>query len=202
MHIDTAQFLAELGDWAWNRHGNVLSWYVRPLFLIPLAWFAHRRSGWGITGTLVALATSMFWFPAPAEPDPRVQAFLEFEKAWLTGDWNSQKILMSLLAPLSLAAYCLAFWRRSSMWGLVILNLMVGGKLLWGVVAGDGTGWAMTAPALAGLLLCDAVLVRVLQRLRAHREDQVREPAEASPSSSADSSGSAALLTSTSRTST
>lgn len=180
MNIDTGQFLTEFGEWAWSRHGNVLSWYVRPLFLIPLAWFAYRRSGLGITGSLVALATSMFWFPAPSEPDPRVQDFLDFERAWLTGDWNAQKFLMSLLAPLSLIAFCLAFWRRSVIWGLVILNLMAGGKLLWGVVAGDGAGWAMTAPALAGLLLCDAVLLWALQRLRAGRKGRVRDPAEAS----------------------
>ena len=127
----------------------------------------------------------MFWFPAPAEPEPKIKEFLDFEKAWLTGDWNSQKVLMSLLAPVSLAAFCLAFWRRSVVWGLVILNLMAGGKLLWGVVAGDGTGWAMTAPALAGLLLCDAVLVWALQRVRARRKGQAREPAEASLSSPA-----------------
>ena len=53
----------DLVDWAYHRHENVLSWYVRPLFLLPLAWFAHRRSGWGIAATLVALATSMAWFP-------------------------------------------------------------------------------------------------------------------------------------------
>src|SRR3712207_5386511 len=70
--------LADLGTGAYDRHGNILSWYVRPLFLLPLAWFAYRRSGWGVAATLVALATSMFWFPAPAEPDPRVLEFLQF----------------------------------------------------------------------------------------------------------------------------
>ena len=43
MTIDTAQLLTDFGDWAWDRHGDVLSWYVRPLFLIPLAWFVYRR---------------------------------------------------------------------------------------------------------------------------------------------------------------
>jgi hypothetical protein len=163
------ELLAAFADWAYDRHGNVLSWYIRPLFLPPLAWFAYRRSAWGIAGTLIALATSMVWFPAPARPDRRVLEFLEFEKAWLGGDWNAQKILLTVLVPLSITAYCLAFWRRSLRWGLVILNAMAGGKLLWGVVAGDGTGWAMTAPALTGLLLGDIVLVYVAWRLRARR---------------------------------
>src|SRR4028119_1136706 len=114
--MDIVQLLADLGDWAFDRHANPLSWYIRPLFLIPLAWFAHRRSGWGIAGTLVALATSIAWFPAPAQPDPQVLEFLDFERAWLTGDWDGRKIAVTLLAPLSLAAYCLAFWRHSVAW--------------------------------------------------------------------------------------
>lgn len=171
-----AQLLADFGDWAYDRHANVLSWYIRPLFLLPLAWFAHRRSGWGIAGTLVALMTSIFWFPVPDRPDPQVLAFLEFEREWLTGNWDAQKVLLTLLVPLALLAYCLAFWRRSVLWGLVVLNLMAGGKVLWGVVAGDGTGWAMTAPALAGLLIGDAVLVWVLRRTRSRRPQPSTEP--------------------------
>ncbi len=167
--MDIPQLLADFGDWAFDRHANPLSWYIRPLFLLPLAWFAYRRSGWGIAGTLVALATSIFWFPVPAEPDPQILEFLEFERDWLTGDWDGQKVLLSLLSPLSLAAFCLAFWRRSVLWGVVILNLMAGGKLLWGVVAGDGTGWAMTAPALAGLVIGNVVFLWALRRLRSRR---------------------------------
>ncbi len=169
--MNITDYLADFGDWAYDRHGNVLSWYIRPLFLLPLAWFAYRRSGWGIAGTLVALATSMFWFPAPAVPDPRVEEFLEFEKEWLAGDWDYRKVVFSLLAPtLAIGSYCLAFWRRSPGWGLVILNVMAVGKLLWGVVAGDGTGWAMTVPALTGLVIGNAVLISVVQRQRRRRD--------------------------------
>jgi hypothetical protein len=37
---------------------------------------------------------------------------------------------------LAIGSYCLAFWRRSMAWGLVILSVMAVGKLLWGVVGG------------------------------------------------------------------
>jgi len=47
-----------LATWAWQRHHNVLSWYVRPLFLLPYCWFAYRRSVVGIAATLVTLVTS------------------------------------------------------------------------------------------------------------------------------------------------
>ncbi|WP_137148736.1 hypothetical protein [Mycolicibacterium sp. CR10] len=168
-------FVASAWDWVWERHLNVLSWYIRPLFLLPLALFAYRRSGWGIAATLAALATSMVWFPAPSRPDPGVREFLEFEKQWLTGDWTVGKFVLSLLVPVALAAYCLAFWRRSLAWGLVVLNAMAFGKLAWGVLAGAGTGWAMAAPALIGLLVGDVVLVVALlwsrrrRRLEAHQ---------------------------------
>jgi hypothetical protein len=60
--------LDEFGAWAWERHHNVLSWYIRPLFFLPFCYFAYKRSLFGMVLTLVALATSMFWFPAPEQP--------------------------------------------------------------------------------------------------------------------------------------
>jgi hypothetical protein len=65
---NTDEFVA----WAWERHHNVLSWYIRPLFLLPFCYFAYRRSLWGIVLTLFVLATSMFWFPAPERSSPAV----------------------------------------------------------------------------------------------------------------------------------
>ena len=174
--MDIAQLLADFGDWAYDRHANPLSWYIRPLFLLPLAWFAYRRSGWGIAGTLVALATSMFWFPEPAQPDPQILEFLDFEREWITGTWDPHKIAQAMLAPLALAAYCVAFWRRSVLWGLVLLNVMTAGKLLWGVVVGDGTGWAMTVPGLVGLLIGDVAVVWGLRRLQARQQQSASQP--------------------------
>ena len=75
--------LQNLAEWAWTRHHNPLSWYIRPLFLIPFCYFAWRRNLTGVAATLVALATSMFWFPALASPDPRVAEFLEAERQYL-----------------------------------------------------------------------------------------------------------------------
>jgi hypothetical protein len=110
----------------------------------------------------------MAWFPAPARVDPRVAEFLRFEQEWLSGDWSGRKVLLTSLVPLSLTGFCLAFWRRSPGWGLVLLNAMAAGKVLWGVVSGRGTGWAMLAPAGAGLAVGDVVLV-VAARSRRRR---------------------------------
>src|SRR4028118_660204 len=58
-------------SWVWARHHNELSWYVRPLFLLPFCFFAYRRSLTGILVTLLIFPTSLFWFPAPENPTRR-----------------------------------------------------------------------------------------------------------------------------------
>ena len=54
------ELLNEFHSWARTRHHNPLSWYIRPLFLLPFCCFAYKRSMWGIALTLLALSTSMF----------------------------------------------------------------------------------------------------------------------------------------------
>ena len=67
-------------NWAWARHQNPLSWYIRPLFILPFCYFAYKKSVRGIVLTLVAVTSSMFWFPVPATPDPRAVALLDVER--------------------------------------------------------------------------------------------------------------------------
>ena len=89
----TDEFIA----WAWERHHNVLSWYIRPFFLLPFCYFAYRRSLFGITLTLVALATSMSWFPALETTSPAVTEMLASEEEYLTADWTLWKVFIALL---------------------------------------------------------------------------------------------------------
>ncbi len=120
----------EFVAWAWERHHNVLSWYVRPLFLLPFCYFAYRQNLWGVTLTVVALATSMFWFLAPEQADPRAAEFLAVEREYLTSDWTLWKVLLALLVPVGFSALAVAFWRRWLVWGLVVINAMVLTKLV------------------------------------------------------------------------
>jgi hypothetical protein len=141
--------------WAWTRHHNILSWYIRPLFIIPFVYFAYRRSWKGMLVTVLALATSMFWFPAPQVPDPRVAQFLEAERGFILGPLTVQKAFAWLLVPLFFLLLGLAFWKRSWWWGLALINLAALGKVTWSVLAGGSAGWAVLVPALIGMLLCD-----------------------------------------------
>ena len=157
----------EFAAWAWARHHNELSWYIRVLFLLPFCYFAYKRSLWGITLTVVALATSMFWFPAPEKVDPRAAEFLAVERGYLTSDWTLTKILLALLVPVSFAALAMAFWRRSLLWGLAVINAMVLVKIAWSFYFGDESGGLALLPsALAGLAICDAVILYVVRRIR------------------------------------
>jgi hypothetical protein len=155
------------GAWAWERHHNVLSWYIRPLFFLPFCFFAYKRSLFGMVLTLVALATSMFWFPAPERSDPMTLEFLAVEREYLTGDWTLAKVLMALLVPISFAALGFVFWKRSIVYGLVLMNAVVLAKLVWSFYFGDASGGLTLLPsALAGLAVCDAVILYVVHRMR------------------------------------
>jgi hypothetical protein len=157
----------EFVAWAWARHHNVLSWYIRPLFFLPFCYFAYKRSLSGMLLTLVALATSMFWFPAPERSDPMTLEFLAVEREYLTGDWTMAKVLLALLVPISFAALGLVFWKRSIVYGLVLINAIVLVKLAWSFYFGDESGGLTLLPsALAGLAVCDAVILYILRRMR------------------------------------
>ena len=101
--------------------------------------------------TLVALATSMFWFPAPERSDPMTLEFLAVEREYLTGDWTMAKVLQALLVPMSFAALGFVFWKRSIVYGLVLINAMVLVKLLWSFYVGEESGANLAAVRSRGL---------------------------------------------------
>lgn len=118
----------------------------------------------------MALATSMFWFPVPDSVSPGAQALLEAERLYLTGAWGWEKPAVSLLVPVSLAALAIAFWRRSLLWGLAMVNAMALTKIAWTFVVSPGVGaMALLAPALIGLAVCDLAGLALLWRWRASR---------------------------------
>ncbi len=155
--------LSDVLRWAWARHANPLSWYIRPLFFLPLAYFAWRRRPWALALTLVALLTSFFWFPAPAHPDPRIQGVLDMEREFLTRP-NPFQVLMLCLAPLLLTGFCVALWRRSLGWGIVVFDAAALAKIVWTVTEAGADGTATYVPVGGGALLVTVLLVTVARR--------------------------------------
>lgn len=154
-------FISDFLTWAWPRHLNPISWYIRPLFFLPIAYFCWTRRGWWLAGTITAMLSSFFWFPAPAERDtnPTIKAVLDMEEqlfanpTWVT--WVTLPLIPALL--ISLGA---AFWKHSLGWGLVVINGGLAVKILWTTANSGADGFAATiAPLGAGMVVVTAIVV-------------------------------------------
>ena len=153
-------------NWAFERHHNLLSWYIRPLFIIPIVLFAFKKSYTGIFASIFALFTSMFWFPAPASASPQVLEFLAFEMDYLKGTWTSPKILMSLAVPLFFIMLIMAAWKRNRK---LLLAVIIGAALLkfiWSIVFSGEAGMSILAPALVGLVVTIGGIYYFLKKKR------------------------------------
>ena len=153
-------------EWTFARHQNVLSWYIRPLFILPICFFAYRRSGLGISVTVFLLLSSMFWFPEPAVVNTQVQGFLDMEKEYLTSGWTFSKAIFAIIVFGSLTLLALAFWKRSLKTGLGIIAAIALGKVTWSVVEGGDAGKAVILPAAIGLVICLGVVYYFIRRSR------------------------------------
>lgn len=169
-------FLAFTSDrffnWAYDRHQNQLSWYIRPIFLVPFSHFAYNRSWAGITGTIFLLLTSMFWFPKPLIVTDQVRQFLEFEKQWLNSKIDLEKIILLLMVPISFTALGLAFWKRSLWIGLGVIALMATGKIVWSILYADQAGKSIIIPAILGLIICSLFIFYGFKRLEKKKKKE------------------------------
>lgn len=141
-------------NWAFERHHNILSWYIRPLFIIPMVIFAYRKSLTGIFASIFALFTSMFWFPVPDTSSPQVLEFLAFEMDYLKGAWNAPKILISLAVPLFFIMLLMAAWKRNWKWLLAVIIGAAVLKFIWSIAFSGEAGMSILKPALLGLVIC------------------------------------------------
>ena len=114
----TDEFVA----WAWERHHNVLSWYIRPSVSLPFCYFAYKRSLSGMMLTLVALATSMFWFPAPERADPEVARVFGRGEGVPHRGLDDGEGTPGLARADQLCGVGLVFWKRSIVYGLVLMQ--------------------------------------------------------------------------------
>lgn len=155
----------EFFTWAFQRHQNILSWYIRPLFLIPFCYFAYKQSWAGISATIFLLFTSMFLFSTPDTVSPQSLEFLQVEKDYLTSDWSLGKILLSLLVPISFLALGAAFWKRNLLFGLSVIVIMAVLKIIWSAAFGGESGMSIIIPAIVGLIICSVLIYFGFKRL-------------------------------------
>ncbi len=155
----------EFFDWSFARHHNVLSWYIRPMFLIPFAYFSIKKNPVGISITIFALATSMFWFPEPAVIDSKVAEFLQMEKDYLTVEITLSSIFFAFVVVFSLGSLSYALWHRNKKAGVIILLTIAAAKTLWSLVEGGASGTSILIPAGLGLVVCITFVYYIFNRM-------------------------------------
>ncbi len=142
-------------DWAFARHQNTLSWAARPLLLLPYGYFAFRRSLNGVLATVLAILTSMFWFPEPNSVDPQVTEFLALERERLEAGFDAGNLVAIPAVLFFLIGLAAAFWRRSLIWAAMVALSGAVAKVVWSLVVAPGSGGAIIPFAVGGALaLC------------------------------------------------
>lgn len=163
----------DLGNWVWNRHQNLFSWYSRPLFIIPACYYAYQRKLGYVIGMMALLATSLFWFSPPAEVSDTVRGYLEWErKAFL--DPKNRISLIILVLTVSIFLFCLfyAFWKRSIWIGLLVINIGNILKILVSVMFGGDAGTAAIVPTLSSMLAINLVAFAVWKWRKRSNQDK------------------------------
>jgi hypothetical protein len=152
--------------WAFDRHHNVLSWYIRPLFIVPIVYFAFKKSWTGIMASIFCLFTSMFWFPAPESVSDKVVGFLNFEQEYLKGSWDISKIIVQLAVPAFFAALIYTAWHRSikALIGVIIASAVL--KVVWSALFAGADGLSIIKPAVSGVVICIAAVFYYKRRNR------------------------------------
>jgi hypothetical protein len=157
---------ADFLNWAWARHHNPLSWYIRPLFILPFCYFAYMKSVRGMVLTVFAVTSSMLWFAAPATPDPTSATFLEVERQWIAGPLTLAQVLLTALIPVWFIALAAAFRRR--MW-VAAASVIVAGttlKIAWSFYVGGASAWIVVPPVAFGNAVVAAGLMYAYWRTK------------------------------------
>jgi hypothetical protein len=137
-----------------------------PLFVLPFCYFAYKKSVAGLVVTVFGVLSSMFWFPAPSETDPRAAAFLAMEQEYVTGGWTWAKTAMTLLVPVWFVLLGGAFWRKSWAVGIGVINVGAALKVVWSFYFGGDSAWSIIAPVVIGALIVNGALIYWLRRRR------------------------------------
>lgn len=146
-------------EWAWARHHNPLSWYIRPFFVLLFCYFSWKRSWVGVVIVILATISSIAWFPAPQALDPTIEGYLAAELRWLSDPVLAATMIVMVVGTLWLLAASL--WTRRWLYAIVLLNAMPIAKVVFSVMLDREAGWASLWPALATLIVCDLAIAAV-----------------------------------------
>ncbi|MED4207455.1 hypothetical protein [Neobacillus mesonae] len=154
----------EILDWAFHRHLNPLSWYIRPVFLIVIVYFAYKRSMKAVIITFGLMMSSMVWFPAPETINPQMQAVLEYERILLSNPISA--VFTIAIMMVFVVLILVSFWKHSLMFGLIILNVTLIGKVILSLLFTGENGWAPLGNTIFGLILINGIGWFIIYRKR------------------------------------
>ena len=140
--------------WAFQRHRNILSWYIRPLFIIPIIWSAYKKRVSGISISIFGLFTSMFWFPKPNITNPEIVKFLNFEANYLKSGWTIDKIALFFTVVTFFIFIIISTWTKNWKLLLVILIAAAFFKIFNSYLLTGKSAFSMLTPAVTGLIVC------------------------------------------------
>ena len=149
--------------WAFQRHRNILSWYIRPLFIVPIIWSAYKKRFSGIPISIFGLFTSMFWFPKPNITNPEIVKFLNFEANYLKSGWTMDKIALFFTVIIFFIFIIISTWTKNWKLLLVILIAAAFFKIFNSYLLTGKSALSMLKPAIAGLIVC-VIAVFVLKK--------------------------------------
>ncbi|MCY8147628.1 hypothetical protein P8833_14220 [Bacillus inaquosorum] len=154
-------------DWAFRRHLNPLSWYIRPLFLLVLVYAAYKRGWNGLIITFVLMMSSMVWFPEPKRIYLQMQKVLEFEQMLLSSPVSA---VLTIVFMMVLIGFILAaFWKRSLVLGVILLNVTLAGKVALSLFFTGENGWAPLGNTIFGLMMVNGIGLFIKYRNRKKR---------------------------------
>jgi len=158
---------SDIGVWVWDRHQNLFSWYSRPLFIIPAAYYAYRHKPWHVIGCMSLLGTSLFWFPAPAQVSAAVTDYLEWEKQLFFINENRLPLIaMSLAVVVFLFGFFYSLWKRNVLYGLILINIGTLMKIVVSLLFGQKAGTAAIAPSISSLLAINLIYWLIWWRVK------------------------------------
>ena len=132
--------MGKLASCLWERHKNIWSWFMRPLFGIIMFYGAWQNSWLILLLGLLGLSTSWCWFPRPKSVHPWVEKFINVEKRYITPPWTLPKV-GSLIGVLAFVIVGLTmFWFQNLKPALLLMFLGGLAKSFWSVKVSGRAG--------------------------------------------------------------
>lgn len=111
----------------------------------------------------------MVWFPEPKKIHLQMQKVLEFEQMLLSSPVSA--VLTIAFMMVFLGFILAAFWKRSLVFGLFLLNVTLVGKVVLSLCFTGENGWAPLGNTIFGLMLINGIGLFIKVRNRKNAEE-------------------------------